>query len=107
MSQLTHALRLARIAAGLTQQELALQSGVSRNTVVRIENGSMDPQLSTFTVLARALGLDLMMMPRGLAEPVQQFVQSGGKMLAQPVGADAPRSIVAALLENDSEGHRT
>jgi transcriptional regulator with XRE-family HTH domain len=87
------ALETAREAQGVTQAELASRAGTSRVTVGRIEAG-FDPKLSTFYELARALGLELTLVPKSLAGEVQAFLRSGGRSLAQPVGASAPPSVV-------------
>lgn len=91
------ALRDARRAAGLQQEELARRAGVSRMTVQRLEAGTIDPRVSTVLVLARALGLELLLVPAALRTEVEGFVQSGGRVLGQPSGVAAPPSIVDAL----------
>ncbi len=48
-------LRLFRLRAGLTQQELADRAGVSRRTVVGLEAGSHRPHSATVRALAAAL----------------------------------------------------
>ena len=48
-------LRLARVEKGLSQQELADQVQVARQTVGLIENGKYNPTLSLCTRIARAL----------------------------------------------------
>ncbi len=85
-----------RKAASLTQEELAKRAGVSRMTVSRIEAG-MDPRLSTLQELARAMGMELMLVPRALRPEVEGFLRSGGRVLGQPVGAGAPKSLVDLL----------
>lgn len=85
-----------RKAASLTQDELAQRAGVSRMTVSRIEAG-MDPRLSTLQELARAMGMELMLVPRALRPEVEGFVRSGGRVLGQPAGAGAPPSVVDLL----------
>ena len=92
-------LEAARETQGMTQAELASRAGTSRVTVGRIEAG-FDPKLSTLYELARALGLELTLVPKSLAGEVQAFLRSGGRALAQPVGASAPPSVVdlAAVL---------
>lgn len=87
----------ARKAAGLTQAELAERSGLSRMTVQRQESGQLDPRLSTLHEMARTLGLELIAVPASLTAELQAFIQSGGRFLAQPAGADAPPSVVDQL----------
>lgn len=52
-------LRDARRAAGLTQEEVALRSGLDRPSLVRIERGQQDPRLSTLIRIERAIGITL------------------------------------------------
>lgn len=87
------ALERARKAQGLTQDELASIAGANRMTVSRVEAG-FDPKLSTVYELARSLGLELTLVPKELASQVQGFIRSGGRVLGQPSGADAPMSVV-------------
>lgn len=51
------ALRRVRLAAGLTQEQLALQAGVQRNFVSLIETGQNQPTITTIVKLAKALGM--------------------------------------------------
>lgn len=51
------ALRRLRRAAGLTQEQLGLESGVQRNFISLIENGQNQPTINTISRLARALGI--------------------------------------------------
>ncbi len=51
------ALRRARRAKGLTQEQLGLNSGVQRNFISLIELGQNQPTISTIAKLARALGM--------------------------------------------------
>jgi transcriptional regulator with XRE-family HTH domain len=51
------ALRRVRLAAGMTQEHLALESGVQRNFISLIETGQNQPTISTVAKLARALGM--------------------------------------------------
>jgi len=47
--------RSLRKKLGLTQAEVAKAAGVSQPLVARIENGSVDPRLSTYTAVLEAL----------------------------------------------------
>ena len=48
-------LRAMRKKLGLTQAEVAKAAGVSQPLVARIENGSVDPRLSTYTAVLEAV----------------------------------------------------
>lgn len=51
------ALRRVRLRAGLSQEQLALESGVQRNFISLIELGRNQPTIGTIVKLARALEL--------------------------------------------------
>lgn len=48
-------LKRERTGAGLTQAELASRAGVSQSLIARIERGDVDPRLSTFGKILKAL----------------------------------------------------
>jgi transcriptional regulator with XRE-family HTH domain len=90
-------LQSARVAAELSQEQVAERAGLSRMTVQRTEAGAIDPRLSTLVVVSRALGLELMLVPLGLRSDLEDFIRSGGRALARPVGVDAPPSVIDSL----------
>jgi transcriptional regulator with XRE-family HTH domain len=51
------ALRRLRLAAGMSQESLALEAGVQRNFISLIETGQNQPTIGTICKLARALGM--------------------------------------------------
>jgi predicted transcriptional regulator len=51
----------ARIAAGLTQKELSLRSGIAQSDISKLENGNANPSLRTLQRLATAMGKKLRM----------------------------------------------
>ena len=51
------ALRRVRLAAGMTQEQLALEAGGQRNFISLIETGQNQPTINTIAKLARALGM--------------------------------------------------
>jgi len=99
-------LEAVRKASGLTQEQLATQAGLNRMTVQRLESGALDPRLSTVLEMARAMGMEFLLVPQSLRHEIHGFVQSGGRALAQPVGADAPASVVDILTAQNSNQHR-
>lgn len=101
MSSVAEDLAQARRAAGMTQADLAEKAGLSRMAVQKAESGSTDPRLSTLQVMARAMGMELMLVPTALRPDLQQFVQSGGRLLGQQAGIGAPASVVDEILQRD------
>jgi len=57
--QAMKALVEARIEAGITQTELAKQSGIRQETISRIENGTANTTVNTLAKVARALDREL------------------------------------------------
>ena len=51
------ALRRVRLASGMSQEQLGLESGVQRNFISLIETGHNQPTITTIVKLARALGM--------------------------------------------------
>jgi DNA-binding XRE family transcriptional regulator len=52
-----------RLAAGLTQQQLADVSGVAQGDISKIERGQSNPTTETLDALARPLGVSLELVP--------------------------------------------
>ena len=85
-------LRLARLARGFSQQQLAGMAGVSRQAVSAIESGLSDPSLRVALALARALGMTVEEMfgpgsppPPVAARPVAAL-GGGGRVSLAPMG---------------------
>ena len=59
-TKVTNSIRAAREAAGLTQAELAKQIGVTRQTLIAIEQGKYSPTLELAFQISRVfdVGLD-------------------------------------------------
>lgn len=53
----------ARLAAGLTQKELAQAMGTTQSAIARLESGNQMPTLDTLFKLAAALGVDFTITP--------------------------------------------
>ncbi|MBO5417656.1 MAG: helix-turn-helix transcriptional regulator [Clostridia bacterium] len=49
----------ARKAAGLTQKELAMRTGIAQADISKLENGNANPSLRTLQRLAEGLGMKL------------------------------------------------
>ena len=59
MKLISRRLKEARLRKGLTQLNLALQSGISQNMIASIERGTRNPAFQTVILLCRALDLRL------------------------------------------------
>ena len=57
--ELARALVAARLAANMTQKELAEKSGVRQSNISRIENGACSPTVATLQALADGMGKQL------------------------------------------------
>ena len=88
------ALRVARQARGLTQQQLAGMAGVTRQPVSAFESGVSDPSLRVAMALAGALGMTV--------EDVFGAGEPGDPVLARPVAPAGPGTRVALATVGDT-----
>ena len=59
-TRITNSIRALRFACGeMTQAELAERVGVTRQTIIAIEQGKYSPSLEVAFLIARALGVGL------------------------------------------------
>ncbi|MEI2387386.1 helix-turn-helix transcriptional regulator [Breoghania sp. JC706] len=68
--------RAARTAAGVSQRALAERSGLTQSHISQIETGRMEPGLSSFIDMTRALDLELVLVPKKLVPGVAGLVRS-------------------------------
>ncbi len=90
------ALKKAREAKGLSQRELGSRTGVPQSHISKIENGGTDIRLSSLIEIARALDLDLKLVPRKAVPAVDSIIR-GTAPLAGPMQSPAYR------LDDDGE----
>jgi len=64
--EVANRLRLARIKADMSQNDLAENAGIERKTVNRIENGHFSPNLETLVRLCKALDTKLSVFLKGM-----------------------------------------
>jgi HTH-type transcriptional regulator/antitoxin HipB len=69
-------LKAARERKGLSQRALGDRVGLPQSHISTIESGSVDLQASSLLEIARALDLELVLVPRG-ALPAIRAIQSG------------------------------
>lgn len=75
-------IKAAREKKGLSQRALAAKTGVPQSHISKVEAGAVDLQTSSLIEIARALDLELMLIPRALL-PAAQALQRGTESEAQ------------------------
>ncbi len=93
-------LKAARESKGLSQRALGAKAGVPQGHVSRIENGAVDLRLSSLVALARALDLELVLVPRKTVSAVRSIVRSSTQGSLQDGEAARP----AYRLDEDDDG---
>lgn len=69
--QIVTRLVVARHRAGLSQSALGAKVGLAQSHISKIERSAVDPQVSSLVEIARALDLELMLIPTQLVPAVQ------------------------------------
>lgn len=77
-------IKAARQAKRLSQRALSARTGLPQSHISRIENGAVDPQTSSLIELARALDLELMLVPRRLVPAVLGLQRSSAAQGGAP-----------------------
>jgi HTH-type transcriptional regulator / antitoxin HipB len=72
----TRPVLVARKTLGLSQQAVARKLGMRQGQISDIEAGKHDLRLSTLVEVARAVGLELVLVPRSLLPAVSYLSQS-------------------------------
>jgi len=73
--QLGRLLRDARKKAGLTQEQVAERAGISRPRYRDIELGNAAGRATTLINVARALGMELMLIPQAMVPGVNALLR--------------------------------
>lgn len=68
--------REVREASGVSQRALSERAGLTQSHISQIESGKMEPGLSSFIDMTRALDLELMLVPKRLVPAVVSLVKT-------------------------------
>jgi transcriptional regulator with XRE-family HTH domain len=82
---LGRALRLAREEQQLTQADLADKLDIRQRQISDLERSAMDPRFSTVQDVARALGLEVTLIPRQLMATVERLHQRDRSAATTPM----------------------
>jgi len=74
--QILESLKEARKRKGLSQRELGTKSGVPQSHISKIESGTVDLRASSLVALARALDLELELVPKKTVPAVESIMRS-------------------------------
>ena len=91
-------LKSARKARGLSQRALSAKVGVPQSHLSKVEKGAVDLRVSSLVELARALDLELMLVPRKSAPAVNALVH------ALPISRETETSRPAYALDEEDDG---
>ena len=75
-NEIIEAIKEARTSKGISQRALSNLTGVTQAHISNIENGGVDIQLSSLTQIARALDLEVKLVPRKSLPAVDTIIQS-------------------------------
>lgn len=88
-------LRRQRQRKALTQQQLAEKLGLHQRQISDLERGVVDSRLSTVQNVARALDLELLLVPRELIPSVEALLRPGA--------AGAPMYAAGGIVDEEDD----
>lgn len=80
-------LQEARTVAGLSQRALSEKSGLSQSHISQIESGTLEPGLSKLIQMARALDLEVVLIPRKLVPAIRTLAMGSRPARQSPTSA--------------------
>jgi transcriptional regulator with XRE-family HTH domain len=87
-------MRDRRTAVGVSQRALSTRSGLTQGHISQIETGMLEPGLSSFIDMARALDLEVVLVPKKLLPAVQGVLhQTSARQFSLQAGEVALREI--------------
>jgi transcriptional regulator with XRE-family HTH domain len=96
-SDIPDSLKKARIHKGLSQRQLSEKTGLTQSHISNIENGKMDLRTSSLVEIARALDLELTLIPRKALPPVRAIVQSTIEKSGNELGRKQTKQLIEKL----------
>ena len=73
---ITQQLRTTREARKISQRELSARSGLTQSHISQIERGTMEPGLSSLVDVARALDLEVVLVPKKLMPAIRNILDN-------------------------------
>jgi len=85
--EISREIKAAREAKGLSQRALAKMAGMPQSHISKIENAGVDLRVSSLTEIARALDLELALVPRKTVPAVKSIVRSARSAASKQSGS--------------------
>jgi transcriptional regulator with XRE-family HTH domain len=82
-------IRDRRTDAGISQRALAARSGLTQAHISQIETGTLEPGLSSFIDMARALDLEIMLVPKKFLPAVHGILRQTSTEQSSPQEGEA------------------
>ena len=73
--EIGHVLKTARLSSAMTQEQVADLAGISRPRYRDIETGVAAARTTTLINIARALGMEVMLVPQAVVPAVEALLQ--------------------------------
>lgn len=106
-SGLVEGLKQARESKGLSQRELGARIAVPQSHISKIESGTVDLKASSLIEFARALDLEVMLVPRSLVSAVEALSRvPQGREAQQPDEAKSVLRVRRALANLQKDARR-
>ena len=83
LADIAASIKAARKAKGMTQQQLGQRIGLPQSHISKIESGTVDLQLSSLVEIARALDLEVSLLPRRVLPAIQGIIRADGQPTLQ------------------------
>ncbi|MBK6739087.1 MAG: helix-turn-helix transcriptional regulator [Haliea sp.] len=93
IDEISRTLKAARKAKGLSQRALAKMAGVPQSHISKIENTGVDLRISSLAEIARALDLELTLVPRNTVPAVKSIVRSSRPLAIEQIGASLAKEL--------------
>ncbi len=84
IEDISASLRRAREAKSISQRELSRLTGVPQGHISKIESGAVDIRVSSLIALARALDLEVTLVPRKAVPAVQSIARQSDAERSRP-----------------------
>lgn len=90
--ELAHVLKQARVSLAMTQEQVADMAGISRPRYRDIETGQAAARVTTLINIARALGLEMMLVPQAIVPAVEALLRPHDDADDTPAFVASPES---------------